>query len=132
MVCEGVKRDWQSLIPAQQIKQEAGSLICSICTTLLSTATALDCLQLACHYLTVQAALHFLLVCGMCNLSQLKLTIRLQVQHGSLLTDTCGCLLHATAECMPEHDMCVACWCWYLQCVGRSTHGGGSLSHVHA
>jgi len=31
------------------------------------------------------------------------------VQHESLLFGTYGCLLHATAECMPEHDMCHAC-----------------------
>ena len=73
---------------------------------LLSAATALDCLQPALHYLTVDLALNFLLVygAGVYSLSELKHTIRLQVQHRSLLTGTYGCLLHATAEWM--HNMC--------------------------
>ena len=71
-----------------------------MCTTLLSAATALNCLELSLHYLTVYSALHFLLVYGVCNLSKLKHTYRLKVKHASLLTGTYpyGCLLHATAE----------------------------------
>jgi len=42
------------------------------------------------------------------NLSELTYTIGHRVQHGSLQIGVYGCLRQATAECMPEHDMCNA------------------------
>ncbi len=68
-----------------------------------NVAQCCNCLQPVLHYLTVHLALEVLLVYGVCNLSELTHTIRLQLQRGPLLTGTMA------ACCMQLLNACITC-----------------------